>query len=239
VDVSVILPVVNETYSLRKTVEIINQTSSKHIREYIIVVCKFTKIDSIKVIEELKVDFPDLIFVHQQKLPYLGGAIQEAFHIAKGSHLILMASDLETDPWIVKELIREESKCENGIVTASRWISGGEFRGYSKLKYMLNWVFQKFISTLYWSNLTDMTYAYRIIPTKIAQLIKWEETRHPFLLETLIKPLMLKIPIKEIPAKWSARTEGESQNTFLRTFSYIKIAIKVRFYKVRDILREA
>ena len=237
-DVSVILPVVNETYSLRQTVEIINKTSSEYIREYIIVVCKFTREESIEVIENLKIDYPGLIFVHQQKLPYLGGAIREAFELAQGSHLILMASDLETDPWIVQNLIQEESRFEHGIVTTSRWISGGSFKGYSKVKYLFNWLFQKLISTLYWSDLTDMTYAYRIMPRALVQKIKWEELRHPFLLETLIKPLMLKTPIKEIPANWSARTEGESQNTFLRTFSYIKIALKVRLYKFKDLIKE-
>ena len=47
---------------------------------------------------------------------------------------------------------------------------------------------------------------------------------------------MLKIPIKEIPANRQARTEGESQNTFLRTFAYIKISINARFYKNKDII---
>ena len=83
-----------------------------------------------------------------------------------------------------------------------------------------------------------MTYAYRIMPRSLVKRIRWEELRHPFLLETLIKPLMLKTPVKEIPANWAARTEGESQNTFLRTFSYIKIALKVRFYKVKDLIKQ-
>ena len=82
-----------------------------------------------------------------------------------------------------------------------------------------------------------MTYAYRIMPSNIVKQINWEELRHPFLLETLIKPLRLKVPIKELPAKWQARTEGESQNTFIRNFAYLKIAIKTRFYRPNDILK--
>ena len=236
-DISVILPVINETYSLRKTVEIINETSKGYIKEYIIVKCKFTTQQSISVIQQLQFDFPELVVIHNQKLPYLGGALREAFELASGSHLILMASDLETDPYLVNELIKEELKCKTGIVTASRWINGGSFKGYSKLKLVLNWLFQKLISTIYWTNLTDMTYAFRIMPTSLAQRIKWEELRHPFLLETLVKPLMLNIPIKEIPANWIARTEGESQNTFIRTFAYVRIAIQARFYNEKNILK--
>ena len=236
-DVSIILPVVNETYSLRKTVEIIQETSREYVKEYIIVICRFTPQDSIEVIKTLETDLPGLIIVHKQSLPYLGGAIREAFDLVKGTHLILMASDLETDPWLVKQLINEELLFPNGIVTASRWISGGSFKGYSKLKFILNWIFQRILSSIYFTNLTDMTYAFRIMPSNLIKKIKWEEFRHPFLLETLIKPLRLKVPIKELPAKWQARTEGESQNTFFRNFAYLKIAIKTRFYRANDILK--
>ena len=236
-DVSVILPVINETYSLYKTVEIIQESSSKYIKEYIIVICKFTSKESLTVIDTLKRDYPDLIILHKQKLPYLGGALREAFELVKSSHLILMASDLETDPHLVSALISEELKMKNGVVTASRWIKGGSFLGYSKLKLVLNFLFQKILSLIYFSKLTDMTYAYRIMPTELIQNIKWEELRHPFLLETLLKPLVLGVKIKEIPAKWEARSEGESQNTFIRTFEYLRIAFKTRFYRKGDILR--
>ena len=148
-----------------------------------------------------------------------------------------MASDLETDPHLVSLFISEELKMKNGIVTASRWIRGGSFLGYSKMKLVLNFLFQKLLSIIYFSQLTDMTYAYRIMPTKLMQNIKWEELRHPFLLETLLKPLVLGIKIKEIPAKWEARSEGESQNTLIRTFEYLRIAFKTRLYRKVDILR--
>lgn len=235
-DISVILPVINETYSLRKTVKIIQKSSCKYIKEYLIVICKFTSKESIDVIENLKEDLPDLITVHQQKLPYLGGALREAFEIAKGSHLILMASDLETDPNLVPLLISEEQKMQNGIITASRWIKGGSFLGYSRMKFVFNFLFQKLLSLIYLTRLTDMTYAFRIMPTQLIRKIKWEELRHPFLLESLLKPLVIGIPIKEIPATWKARSEGESQNTFIRTFEYLRIALKTRFYSRNDIL---
>ncbi len=236
-DVSVILPVVNETYSLRETVETIDRTSKKYIKEYLIVICKFTTKESLEVIAKLEIDFPGLITIHKQVKPYLGGALREAFDLAKASHIILMASDLETDPNLVEQLIVEEIQCPTGIITTSRWIQGGSFKGYSKLKLIFNWIFQKSISILYSSKLTDMTYAFRIMPTDLVQKIRWEELRHPFLLETLIKPIRLNISTKEIPANWQARSEGESQNTFIRTFAYLKIAIKVRFQSTRSMLK--
>jgi hypothetical protein len=97
------------------------------------------------------------------------------------------------------------------------------------MNMLLNFIFQKLFAVIFTTTLTDMTYGYRIFPTALVQSIVWEELRHPFLFETLIKPLRLGVPIYEIPSKWSARVEGESQNTFMRNFAYFKTGLSVRF----------
>lgn len=234
---SVILPVMNETVSLRKTVDIILCDALEDVTEFLIVVCDRTTPAALAMVEQLHQELDRLVVVHRQCLPFLGGALREAFDLARGSHVILMASDLETDPTLVKTMIDEEKRNPGGIVTASRWIQGGSFQGYSAIKLILNWIFQRCFSAMYGTLLTDMTYAYRIMPTRLVQAIRWEELRHPFLFETMIKPLRLGIDVKEIPAKWRARAEGESQNTFMRNFVYFRIGLKTRFSRKRSLLR--
>jgi hypothetical protein len=175
--------------------------------------------------------------VHHQKLPFLGGALREAFDLARGSHVVMMASDLETDPNDVKALIGAAEKHPAAIITASRWRDGGSFQGYSRVKLFCNWVFQRFFSLLYGVELSDMTYAYRIFPARLVRTIHWEELRHPFLFETLVKPLRLGVQVIEIPSAWKARTEGESQNTFFRNFVYFRTGLKTRFASRQSILR--
>lgn len=234
---SVILPVMNETHSLLKTIEIIERDCAPDVREYVIVVCKRTTPESIRICEEVRDRDPDRFVLHYQGLPFLGGAIREAFDLARGSHVVMMASDLETDPNDVKALIAAAREKPEGIATASRWIKGGDFVGYNRLKLVLNLVFQKFFSALFLTRLTDMTYGYRIFPARLVKSIEWEELKHPFLFETLIKPLRLGVPIREIPSKWSARTEGESQNTFMRNFDYFRTGLYVRFCPRARLLR--
>lgn len=226
---TVILPVMNETFSLEKTVEQILQNSHKDIGEIIIVYADKTTADALNTIDNLAKKHPDLILKHKQNLKFIGGAMQEAFLLSKGSHTIMMASDLETDPKLVPKLIELSKENPDAIVTVTRWIPGGEFNNYSRIKLISNWIFQRFFSLLYSTHLTDMTYAYRIFPTSLIKNIKWQELRHPFLFETIIKPLRLGIKTIEIPGVWNARLEGDSQNTFLRNFEYFKIGLKVRF----------
>ncbi len=138
----------------------------------------------------------------------------------------MMASDLETDPRDVPILIAEAKKLPDAIITASRWRKGGGFEGYSRVKLLANWTFQKSFSALYATRLTDMTYGYRIFPTRLVQAIQWEEVRHPLLFETLIKPMRLGVKVVEIPSVWKVRHEGESQNTFFRNFEYFKTGLR-------------
>ena len=237
--VSVILPVMNETVSLRETVDIILRDARDWVCEFLVIVCGRTTPQAMETVAQLQDEHGALVVVHNQRLPFLGGAIREAFDLARGSHVVLMASDLETDPNLVRKMIEVETQNPAGIVTASRWIAGGSFQGYSKIKLVLNWFFQRFFSLMYGTRLSDMTYAYRIMPTRLVQSIRWEELRHPFLFESMIKPLRLGVPVVEVPAVWVARKEGDSQNPFFRNFEYFRTGVKSRFARRSSLLRSS
>jgi len=236
---TVLLPLVNETTSLAKTVEVILRDTRADIKELLVIVCKKTTPEAMKVVAALQQELGDLLVVHHQQLPFLGGAVREAFDIARGSHVIMMATDLETDPEDVRVLIAEAKKNPSGIVTTSRWRDGARFQGYSPVKLVANWIFQRFFSLLYFTHLSDMTYGYRILPTKLVQAIEWQELRHPFLFETILKPLRLGVPVTEISTRWKCRVEGESQNPFFRNFEYFRIGLKTRFVPRANLLRSS
>ena len=77
---------------------------------------------------------------------------------------------------------------------------------------------------MYGTHLTDMTYAYRIMPTQLVQSIRWEELRHPFFFETMIKPLRLGVPVVEIPAVWMRATRASRKTHFSAISSIFALA---------------
>lgn len=237
VSVSVILPAINETYSLQETVDIILKTCSKEtLCEFFIVLCDKSTSECVQTansIQAMNCGVPVRIY-YQQK-PFIGSAIREAFDLVQGTHVIMMSTDLETDPYVVSCFIEMAQNTPDDVITASRWLKKGGFSGYNKVKLLSNFIFQRFLSFLFLSGLTDLTYAYRIFPVSLVRKIRWEEIKHPFFLETALKPLRLQIKIHEIPAKWEARTEGESQNSFFKNFDYFRLAFKVRFMKKKHI----
>jgi hypothetical protein len=234
---TIVLPVVNEVESLKTTVDIIMSTVGiEDIRELLVVVCSRTIPESRAAIQKLRDQFGELVVIVEQRLPFLGGAFRDSFELARGSHVLIMSTDLETDPNEVKSLIGEARGHPQSIVTASRWIAGGKFRGYSLIKLVCNWAFQRMFSALYGVRLTDMTFGFRIFPTNLVRSITWEELRHPFCLECLVKPLRLGVEVREIACVWRARSEGESQNSFFRNFAYFRTGLKVRFANPRTFL---
>ena len=233
--VTILLPVMNETLSLKETVHTIHrEIRSDFLKEFLIILSKATTPEARAAVVELQQEFPKLVLVLLQQLPFLGGALRDGFAAARGSHVLIMASDLETDPHVVPVFIDEARKKPSAVITASRWLRPGSFQGYSRFKLVCNRVFQRGFSWLFGTRLTDLTYGFRLLPKSLLQEVRWEELRHPLLFEILIKPLRLGVPVVEIPATWRPREEGSSQNTFARNFAYIWTGLKVRFARKKS-----
>ena len=177
------------------------------------------------------------IYLHEQTLPFVGGAIREGIELAKGSHVVMMSSDLETDPHVISTFIRVAMSHPDYIITASRWRRGGGFENYNKVKLVCNLIFERAIGFFYLTGLSDLTYAYRIFPTKLMQGVEWEELKHPFFLETALKPLRLQVRFIEVPGHWTARTEGNSVNSFMANFLYFRTAWHNRFLPIQRIIK--
>ena len=222
------LPTLGETTSLTHTIECLVRDLRADLAQILVIVCDRTTPEGMAHAEAAVAKYPEFVSIHWQELPFFGGAVQKAFQVSTGSHTILMASDLETKPEDAPVLVAAAKKRPDAVITASRWRGGG-FAGYNPVKLVANWVFQRLFALLYLTNLSDMTFGYRILPTHLTKSIRWEELRHPFVLETIVKPLRLGVPVVEVPTSWKARVEGESVNSFLRTFEYFRPGLRVRF----------
>lgn len=221
-----------------QTVDILLAENAEVISEILIVACSKTTEAARQVCASLLHADPERIRLLEQTRPFLGGAMRDAFSVARGTHVLMMASDLETDPHTARVLI-EKAGLGYDIVTATRWSGRGGFKGYQPVKYFLNWIFQRCFRVLYRTSLSDLTYGFRIFKMEWVKKVAWEELRHPFLLETIIKPLRLGAKAIEVPTQWRTRQEGVSHNTFWQNFLYLRIAFKTRFADRQKLLAGA
>lgn len=235
--IDIFLPVIDETFSIEKTISEIEKKSSKYTRKYLITISRTkTTSKSLKKINFLKKKYKNKIKVIYQKKPFLGGALMTAIKHIKSSHFVLMASDLETNPSFFYKLRKKSQKYENNIFVASRWIGKKNFKGYNLLKLFLNKIFQKFFSLIFNTSLTDLTFGYRIYPSKIIKNLNLIELKHPILFESIIIPIKLGVKVSEIKCSWKSRKEGKSHNPFLNNFLYVKAGIRILFSNNRNLI---
>jgi glycosyltransferase involved in cell wall biosynthesis len=222
--ISIILPVLNEIKSLKKTLRILDKI--KLNKEFIIIYSekltyKFVKYE----INNLKKKYKNLN-LHKQKRPYVGGAIDLGISKSKKSHIVIMASDMETNPYELKKMTNISIKNVNSIISADRWITKKGFHNYGLVKFFANFVFQKILKILFNYNIFDFTFAYRIYPKKALKGYKIKELRHGFALEILLTPIKKGFKVITVPVKWQKRVEGYSSITLKSYLSYMKVLLR-------------
>lgn len=236
--VSVLTGAVTETDSLRKTVLTVLETCNHiDLAEIIIGYPDRATPECLEVIDELCLmpcDVP--IVAHKQVLPRMG-FIKELIQMAKGTHCITVDSDLALDISLIPQMIERAKAEPDVIVSASRWLKGCSFSGYSPAKLVANFAAQKFLAFLFMSRLTDFTIPFQIAPAKIYKSINFESNGFPLLLELVLKPLRLGCEFVEIPTNCYGRKQGKSSNSFRQTAKYFSTALHIRFMKKENILK--
>lgn len=225
--ISILIPVMNEIESLNQTLEIINSENFSETLEFIIILSPNSKKSAY---ENALAHEKDFIRVIIQKYPGLGGAYRHGIEISQGEYILILASDLETNPYYVKDLITESRKYPMSIIATTRWKGDGSgFQDYGRLKLALNWIFQKIAALLFKSNLTDFTFGYRLYPSPSIKDVRWQCNNFGFLLEAILIPITRGWKTREIPVKWTPRNEDLSNNKKIYFIEYFKVLFSVRF----------
>lgn len=226
---SIVVTVFTETFSLRETVGILLRHDRGYIHEIILLTSPRASAETFAVCSECEARDERVRMVIQKHNPGIGWAYREGMLAATGNYVALMAGDLETEPAAIDRMVDKlvETNCDG--VIANRWLPGGGFTNYDPLKLILNWIFQKSFSLLFWTRLGDLTFGFKILSRKIVENVRWESTLHETCIETTVKPLKMGFYIEEVPSVWVGRREGVSVNTFFRNFRYVRLALKVLF----------
>src|SRR3989344_1473344 len=234
--VSVVLPTLDEGTLLAETVHAAFEKLSGHeVRIIIASSARLTNPETRRVIEELQHSYLGRIDAFDQSRPGVGEALKEAFARADGDAVVLMTSDLETPPEILPQMIQ---KLEDGydMATATRWRKWFAFNGYNPVKMTLNFLFQQIFRAIYFTRLSDLTYGYRAFRIEVVKSIRWEESRHPFFFETILKPLRLGYKIAEVDAPWEMFMTRKSSTGRAKSkdlLAYIRVGLYNRFLPKR------
>jgi dolichol-phosphate mannosyltransferase len=229
VQLSIVVTVFSEKLSIRETVDTLFARDRGYIKEIILVVSPRASEESFAICRECAGKEQRVSILVQKTNPGVGWAYREGMQAATGNFVALMAADLETEPAAVDRMVEKilQTGCDG--VIANRWLPGGGFTNYDPIKYVLNWTFQKFFKLLFWTNLSDLTFGFKILSKQITDSIDWQGTLHEICIETTVKPIKQGYHLEQIPSTWVGRKEGSSVNTFLKNFRYVEMAFKTLF----------
>lgn len=224
---SIIIPMVNEIKSLKKTLKILSLIKCK--KEYLIIISKklTTKNNQLELKNLNKKYFN--LFTFFQKKKFVGGAIIKGIQKSRNTHIVIMAADMETNPYDLKKMVSISKLNLETIISGDRWIYKDSFKKYNLLKLLVNYLAQKIIRLIFKATINDFTFAYRIYPRKILSKFKISELRHGFALEMIIKPIKLGYKVINFPTKWKVRTEGVATSSVFNYYSFSKVLIKNLF----------
>jgi hypothetical protein len=193
------------------------------IGEFVAVISDRTTPESLGICSEWESRLPGKFRVCREAIPGLGGALRKGFEEARGSHILVVFSDGESDPASAPSMISASKQNPSMIISASRWMPGGSIRGYGLFKWAINFLGQRLIGFLYQSPVTDYTFGYRLY-----RAYNWKENTHSFVLESILKPIRTGVSIIEIPSQWKRRSEGKSQMSFFGYLRYVQTAWRYR-----------
>jgi dolichol-phosphate mannosyltransferase len=221
---SVLIPVYSEEESLEQTVATVRELLASFAFEVLLLVHPRSSAECLEICRRLE-SLPHTRMLIQQRTPGQGFAFREGISAACGKYVLMMNSDLETNPDDVPRLLQSILEHGDDLVVASRWARGGflDARGYGYLKWLLNWGFQQLLRLLVSRKISDYTFCFKIARRGLLAEIPWRGTQHEFAMESTLVPVLRGCKVREIPTRWVARRAGASHFKLRMYLRYIKL----------------
>lgn len=211
----VIIPVYNEEKHIRSVIEKIKTVFKSRVD--ILVVNDASTDQSLNIIQEMKVDFINLL----TRLPY-GAVIQTGFKYAlfhNYDYVGLLDGDGQHDPYFLKPMLSLLRKEQNDLIIGSRFLK----HKYKMpiIKRLGTYIFSFFIRLLTHKEISDPTSGFQVFNRAVLEYYCRDlfPVDYPDA-DIIIRLLYQKFRIKEFPVKMELNLE-KSMHSFWSSFYYI------------------
>jgi glycosyltransferase involved in cell wall biosynthesis len=230
VQLSVIIPVYNEKYTLR---ELVRRVCKVEINKEIILVDDGSTDGTTGIVRTLVDELPGVKAVFQGVNQGKGAAIRRGVQEAQGEFLIIQDGDLEYNPSEYHKLLEPLLSGQADVVYGSRFMSGPR-RVHLFWHAVANNILTLLTNVTTDLNLTDMETCYKAFRTDLIKKIPLRSNRFGFEPEVTAKIAKLGCRIYEVPISYSGRDYSEGKKIgFKDAISAIWTIFK--FWLINDI----
>jgi glycosyltransferase involved in cell wall biosynthesis len=205
---SVVMPVYNETATLKMLVE---KVLAVPLEIELICVDDGSQDGSVEILNELHERHPLIKILLQPKNMGKGAALRRGIQEATGDYVVIQDADLEYDPGEYPMLLDPLTQGKADVVYGSRFLGGNPHRVLYFWHSVGNWLLTLVSNCLTNLNLTDMETCYKMFRREVIQSIPIDEDRFGFEPEITVKIAKRRLRIYEVGISYWGRTYEEGK----------------------------
>jgi dolichol-phosphate mannosyltransferase len=209
---SVVIPAYNEEKNIGKCLAELQATlRDKHRIPYEIIVVNDNSRDGTpEVVRAAMKEDPAIRLVDRTPPGGFGRAIRSGLDEVGGDVVVIYMADMSDDPEDVVEYYRKINEGYD-CVFGSRFIKGSQVTNYPLVKLIVNRIVNRCIKLMFWTNLNDLTNAFKAYRTAVIRDCgPYRASHFNITLEMSIGALIRRYHIAQIPIRWYGRTWGSS-----------------------------
>ena len=223
-DVSVVIPALNEQENLKLLLPLIHDAIEQlNLKSEVIVVDGGSHDDSKAVAAKLGAHV-----ITQQERGY-GGALLAGFAAAQAPCVITMDADLSHPPEFLKDFWKLRNEAD--LLIASRYVAGGQAdmgAGRRVLSYLLNRTYALVLGL----NLRDISSGFRMYDRKALTKLDLKARDFDALEEILVKVYINGGRVREVPFHYQTRNAGKSHARLIK-FGWAFTKTLARMWRLR------
>ena len=231
--ISIIIPTYNESQNIINILKSIGSNLPKNLLTQAIIVDDNSPDGTGKIVEDYLKNLKKMAdytieIIHRKAKDGLGSAILNGIQHAKGDTIVVMDSDFSHPPQIIPKLIDSVKKYKFDIAVASRYIKGGNIKGWSLKRKIMS----KFATLIAKKGLgidaKDPMSGFFAFKKNILNGLNIDAIGYKILLEILVKTK--NVTITEIPYTFQDRELGSSKLNLKIILDYFKSVWKLYRY---------
>ena len=207
---SIIVPVRNESENLNEIFHYFLK-NLKDLKFEVLIINDFSEDDTFSKAEQLSKEFNEFKVINNDKKG-LGGAINLGIKSSSGSNIAIMMADQSDSIDDLKKYNSILNSQNLDAVLGSRFLQDSKITGYPMGKLILNRIFNKFVSLIFWNKFNDYTNAFKIYKKKILlEIMPLISEDFNIFLEIPLKIISRNYKYEVIPISWDGRKKGKSK----------------------------
>ena len=207
---SIIVPVRNESENLNEIFHYFLK-NLKDLKFEVLIINDFSEDDTFLKAEQLSKEFNEFKVINNDKKG-LGGAINLGIRSSSGSNIAIMMADQSDSIDDLKKYNSILNSQNFDAVLGSRFLKDSKITDYPMGKLILNRIFNKFVSLIFWNKFNDYTNAFKIYKKKILlEIMPLISEDFNIFLEIPLKIISRNYKYEVIPISWDGRKKGKSK----------------------------